>query len=50
MNRELNRVSVFVLAMFVALFVAASIIQVVSAPALQADPRNSRTILASYCA
>ena len=50
MNRELKRVSVFVLAMFVALFVAASVIQVIQAPALQADPRNSRTIIASYSA
>jgi peptidoglycan glycosyltransferase len=49
-NRELKRVSVFVLAMFVALFVAASVIQVVSAPTLQADPRNARTIIASYSA
>jgi peptidoglycan glycosyltransferase len=49
-NRELKRVSIFVLAMFVALFVAASVIQVVAAPTLQADPRNARTIIASYSA
>lgn len=50
MNRELRRISVATLAMFVALFVSASVIQVFSVDDLRADPRNVRTLYASYSA
>jgi peptidoglycan glycosyltransferase len=50
MNRELSRVSVLLLCMFVALFASSSIIQWAQADALRDDPRNSRTILASFAA
>jgi len=49
-NKELKRVSAVVLAMFLALFVSTSVIQVVSADQLRADGRNSRTLYASYSA
>lgn len=48
MNKELRRVSVLILAMFLALCTSASIIQVVQQDALQADPRNTRTLYASF--
>ena len=48
MNRELKRVTIVVLAMFVTLFIASSIIQVFSVDALYADSRNTRTLLESY--
>ena len=48
MNREIKRVSIVVLAMFLALFVSTSIIQVGAADTLNADARNSRTLYASY--
>ncbi|WP_243061729.1 penicillin-binding protein 2 [Humibacter sp. RRB41] len=48
MNREIKRVSIVVLAMFLALFVSTSIIQVGAADSLNADARNSRTLYASY--
>ncbi|MGN6127837.1 MAG: peptidoglycan D,D-transpeptidase FtsI family protein [Humibacter sp.] len=48
MNREIKRVSVVVLAMFLALFVSVSIIQVGAADTLNADARNSRTLYGSY--
>ena len=48
MNRELKRVSVLVVLMFVALFVSTSIIQVFQADNLSADPRNIRTVYESY--
>jgi len=48
MNRELKRVSVLALAMFLTLLVASTIIQFVSADSLAADPRNSRTLYESY--
>ncbi|HEU0256890.1 MAG TPA: penicillin-binding protein 2 [Microbacteriaceae bacterium] len=44
MNRELKRVSVVVLAMFVALLVSTSIIGAVRSDSLAADPRNSFTL------
>lgn len=50
MNRELSRVSVLLLCMFVALFGSSSIIQWAQADALRDDPRNSRTLLASFAA
>ncbi len=48
MNRELRRVSWLVLAMFVALFTAASIIQVGQADALYTDSRNTRAVGDQY--
>lgn len=50
MNRELKRLSIVVLAMFLALFTSTTIIQVVSADSLRADGRNTRTLYASYSA
>jgi peptidoglycan glycosyltransferase len=47
-NKELRRVSVLILAMFLALCTSASIIQVVQQDQLQADPRNTRTLYASF--
>jgi peptidoglycan glycosyltransferase len=43
-NRELKRISALVIAMFVALFVSSSIIQVFQADALEKDPRNTRAL------
>lgn len=48
MNRELRRVSLLVLAMFLALFTSSTIIQVVQQEQLQADARNVRTLYASF--
>lgn len=48
MNRELKRLSVVVLLMFVALFAAASTIQVGYADQLNADSRNTRAVNDSY--
>lgn len=48
MNRELTRVSALVLVMFLALFTSSSIIQTVQADNLNADGRNSRTIISSF--
>ena len=48
MNRELKRVTFVALRMFLALFVSSTIIQYVQAESLAADPRNSRTLYASY--
>ncbi|MFD1715164.1 peptidoglycan D,D-transpeptidase FtsI family protein [Amnibacterium flavum] len=50
MNRELKRVSVLVVLMFVALLTSTSIIQVIQVDALRDDPRNVRTLYASYSA
>ena len=50
MNKELKRISIVVLLMFVSLFLSSSIIQVVAADDLKADGRNSRTLYASYSA
>ncbi|MDM4763280.1 penicillin-binding protein 2 [Galbitalea sp. SE-J8] len=50
MNRELKRVSILVLLMFVTLFGSTSVIQVVQADALRNDARNIRTLYASYSA
>src|SRR5690606_25749279 len=47
-NRELRRVGVLVLSMFLALFVSTSIIQVGEQENLQADARNTRTLYASF--
>ena len=48
MNKELKRVSIVVLLMFVALFTSSSVIQVVAADELLADSRNTRTTLDSF--
>lgn len=48
MNKELRRVSVLILAMFLALCTSATLIQVVYQDELQADARNTRTLYASF--
>ena len=50
MNKELKRVSIVVLAMFLALFTSTMLIQVITADSLSADDRNTRTLYASYSA
>jgi peptidoglycan glycosyltransferase len=47
-NRELKRVSIVVMLMFVALFSSTSIVQAFEADNLSADPRNTRTLYDSY--
>jgi peptidoglycan glycosyltransferase len=47
-NRELKRISALVIAMFVALFVSSSIIQVFQADALEKDSRNTRALQDQY--
>jgi len=49
-TKELKRVSVVVLLMFLSLFVSTTVIQAVSADSLKSDARNSRTLYASYSA
>jgi peptidoglycan glycosyltransferase len=49
-NKELKRVSIVVVLMFVALFVSSSVIQVVSADELRVDSRNTRTLFDSFSA
>jgi peptidoglycan glycosyltransferase len=48
MNRELKRVSVVVMLMFVALLTSTSIIQGFQADNLASDPRNTRTLYDSF--
>jgi len=48
MNKELRRVSVLLLAMFLALCASTTVIQVVQQEQLQADSRNTRTLYASF--
>jgi peptidoglycan glycosyltransferase len=50
MNKELKRVSIVVLAMFVALLCSSTFITAVQADSLRADPRNQRAVLESYSA
>ncbi|HET8958428.1 MAG TPA: penicillin-binding transpeptidase domain-containing protein [Microcella sp.] len=50
MNKELRRISVATLSMFLALFVSISVIQVFAVDELRADDRNVRTLYASYSA
>lgn len=50
MTKELKRVSVVVLLMFLSLFVSTTVIQAVSADTLKSDGRNARTLYASYSA
>ena len=48
MNREMKRVSVVMLVMFLALFAAATVIQVGQADSLASDSRNTRTLFDSF--
>ena len=48
MNRELKRVSIVALLMFLTLFVSSTVIQYVQASNLATDPRNARTLYQSY--
>ncbi|WP_394553758.1 peptidoglycan D,D-transpeptidase FtsI family protein [Agromyces sp. MMS24-JH15] len=48
MNRELKRVAIVALLMFLTLFAAATVIQYAQAEALAEDPRNARTLYDSY--
>lgn len=48
MRREISRVSILVLIMFLALFTSTTVIQSVQADSLNADGRNSRAIQASF--
>ncbi|WP_104128766.1 penicillin-binding protein 2 [Cryobacterium sp. Y57] len=48
MNRELKRVSIVVMLMFVALLGSTSVVQAFQADNLSADPRNTRTLYDSY--
>ena len=48
MTKELRRLSIIVLAMFLALFAATSWTQVLGAQALTANPENRRTLFDSY--
>lgn len=48
MNKQLRRVSILVMLMFLALFVSTTIIQVVQRGELQSDGRNARTFYASF--
>lgn len=50
MNKELRRISIVALAMFLALFVSTSVIQVFQVDELRADGRNSRTLFDTYSA
>jgi peptidoglycan glycosyltransferase len=50
MNKELRRVSIVVLLMFIALFGSSTVIQVFQQDNLKADGRNSRTLYASFSA
>ena len=50
MNREIKRVSVIVLGMFLALLVSTSILQVFQADTLNSDARNTRALNDSYSA
>lgn len=48
MTKELRRLSIVMLLMFVALFASISVIQVVQADSLAQDPRNTRALYDSY--
>ena len=48
MTKELRRLSIIMLAMFLSLFIATSWIQVVEADALAQNPNNRRTLLNGY--
>lgn len=48
MNKELRRVSLVIMLMFVTLFVSTSVIQVFSVDSLKKDPHNVRVLYESY--
>lgn len=48
MNRELKRVSILVMLMFITLLVSSTIVQFFQADNLRADARNARTLFQSY--
>ena len=48
MTKEIRRLSIIVVCMFLALFVSTSVIQVVQAESLSADERNKRMLYDSY--
>ncbi|MBN9605553.1 MAG: penicillin-binding protein 2 [Actinomycetales bacterium] len=48
MNKELRRVSAFVLVLFLALFSSSTIVQFFQSNSLKEDPRNVRTLYASF--
>ncbi|SJM63050.1 penicillin-binding protein 2 [Gulosibacter sp. 10] len=48
MSRNIRVVGILMLAMFLAMFSSSTIIQMIQAPNLNADPRNTRTLIASY--
>ena len=48
MTKELRRLSILMLLMFLALFASTSVIQVVQAEALSENPRNTRALYDSY--
>ncbi|WP_110588039.1 penicillin-binding transpeptidase domain-containing protein [Microbacterium suaedae] len=48
MTKEIRRISIIVVFMFVALFASTSVIQVFTASELQSDPNNRRTLYDSY--
>jgi len=50
MNRQLKRVTIAVMLMFLALFTSTTIITVFQVDSLNADPRNVRTLNDSYSA
>lgn len=50
MNRELKRVSIVVMLMFVALFTSSTVITVFQVDSLRANPHNVRTLYDSYSA
>jgi peptidoglycan glycosyltransferase len=50
MNKELKRVGIVVLLMFMSLFISTSVIQVFQVDSLKADGRNVRTLYESYSA
>ncbi len=50
MSRQLRRVSIVVVLMFIALFTSTTIIQAVQSDSLRTDGRNVRTLYASYSA
>ncbi|WP_437583577.1 peptidoglycan D,D-transpeptidase FtsI family protein [Paramicrobacterium sp. CJ85] len=48
MNKEFKRISIVVVAMFLALFTSTTVIQGIQADTLANDPRNTRTLYDSY--
>ena len=48
MNRELKRVVLVIMAMFVSLLISSSVIQVLASEELASDPRNVRSVYDSY--